>query len=636
MPPYGRRVSSRSLVLVVLACAMLGRAFDALPHPDAAYVPFVVALYVLPGWYASGWRRGPWKRRAGVLLAVQAALTFVPFAVFGTHWVGGMSGLLAGLVLLLLPRRAAVPAYALLAGLEIALWLMVGLPYEPRVSAVIWLLNAFANQSLILYGLTRLADHVDALNADRDALADLEVTRQRLAATTHLRETVQARLQRIAERIEAALDAGSAERTRDLMGEAGRSARDAAADVRRLVVDRPESALRERPDRPGPVGPRLARAITIAMLMFYAAQFLVNVTVPVAKDRPGALVDLAAVLVAVSVVVLQLRHSTTTDNYRPAGWPVTLALLAVLCLVFYPTAGASSLNLLAFLAASGLLLIWHWSRWLVLGAVVLGLPALALADPAPEPLTLLETITWATYAGATLAAASLLIFGLARLTQTAAELHLVQQRIAAAAAVRERLRLARDAHDKLGLGLSTIALKSDLVAALAEQDRPRSRREAIQALHLARLVATDVDAVSGDRVTFTVPTEVATARQSLAAAHVRAEFAVDPDLPELDLPDLDALAAVLREAVTNILRHSRATSCRVRLTRAGETITLVVTNDGVIPAAGGEPGHGLTNMSERLSAVRGSLNTRIEGEEFTLTAVVPSAQTRAASRALPG
>jgi two-component system sensor histidine kinase DesK len=636
MPPYGRRVSSRSLVLVVLACAMLGRAFDALPHPDAAYVPFVVALYVLPGWYASGWRRGPWKRRAGILLAVQAALTFVPFAVFGTHWVGGMSGLLAGLVLLLLPRRAAVPAYALLAGVEIALWLMVGLPYEPRVSAVIWLLNAFANQSLILYGLTRLADHVDALNADRDALADLEVTRQRLAATTHLRETVQARLQRIAERIEAALDAGSAERTRDLMGEAGRSARDAAADVRRLVVDRPESALRERPDRPGPVGPRLARAITIAMLMFYAAQFLVNVTVPVAKDRPGALVDLAAVLVAVAVVVLQLRHSTTTDNYRPAGWPVTLALLAVLCLVFYPTAGASSLNLLAFLAASGLLLIWHWSRWLVLGAVVLGLPALALADPAPEPLTLLETITWATYAGATLAAASLLIFGLARLTQTAAELHLVQQRIAAAAAVRERLRLARDAHDKLGLGLSTIALKSDLVAALAEQDRPRSRREAIQALHLARLVATDVDAVSGDRVTFTVPTEVATARQSLAAAHVRAEFAVDPDLPDLDLPDLDALAAVLREAVTNILRHSRATSCRVRLTRAGETITLVVTNDGVIPAAGGEPGHGLTNMSERLSAVRGSLNTRIEGEEFTLTAVVPSAHTRAASRALPG
>jgi two-component system sensor histidine kinase DesK len=630
MSPYGRRVSSRSLVLVVLACAMLGRAFDAFPHPDAAYVPFVVALYVLPGWYASGWRRGPWKRRAGVLLAVQAALTVVPFAVFGTHWVGGVSGLLAGLVLLLLPRRAAVPAYALLAGLEITLWLVVGLPYEPWVNAVTWLLVAFANQSLILYGLSRLADHVNALDADRDALAALEVTQQRLAATTHLRETVQARLHRIAERIEAALDAGSAERTRELISEAGRSARAAAEDVRRLVVDLPENTLRERPDRSDPVAPRLARAITIAVLVLFAAQFMVNVTVPVAKDRPGAMVDLAAVLVAVVVVVLQLRHSTTTGNHRPGGWPVTLALLAVLCLAFYPTTGASSLNLLAFLAASGLLLIWHWSRWLLLGAVVLGLPVLALADPAPEPRTLVETITWATYAGATLAAASLLIFGLARLTQTAAELHQVQQRIAAAARVRERLRLARDAHDKLGLGLSTIALKTDLVAALAEQDRARSRREAIQALHLARLVATDVEAVSGDRVTFTVATEVATARQSLAAADVRAEFDVDPDLP-----DLDAFAAVLREAVTNVLRHSRATCCRVRLTRTGETITLVVTNDGVTPAAGGEPGRGLTNMSERLSAVRGSLNTRIDGEEFTLTAVVPSAPVRAVSQALP-
>jgi two-component system sensor histidine kinase DesK len=456
------------------------------------------------------------------------------------------------------------------------------------------------------------------------------VARQRLAATTHLRETVQARLHRIAERIEAALDAGSAERTRELISEAGRSARDAAADVRRLVVDLPENTLRERPARPGPVAPRLARAITIAVLVLFAAQFLVNVTVPVAKPRPGALVDLAAVLVAAVVVVLQLRHSTTTDNHRPGGWPLTLTLLAVLCLAFYPTAGASSLNMLAFLAASGLLLIRHWSRWLLLGTVVPALPVLALADPAPEPRTLLETITWATYAAATLAATSLLIFGLARLTETAAQLHQIQEQIAAAARVRERLRLARDAHDKLGLGLSTIALKTDLVAALAGQDRARSRREAIQALHLARLVATDVDAVSGDRVTFTVATEVATARQSLAAADVRADFDVDPGLP-----DLDAVAAVLREAVTNILRHSRATRCRIRLTRTGETITLAVTNNGVTPAAGGEPGHGLTNMSERLSAVRGSLNTRIDGEEFVLTAVVPSAPIPSASQALP-
>ena len=81
---------------------------------------------------------------------------------------------------------------------------------------------------------------------------------------------------------------------------------------------------------------------------------------------------------------------------------------------------------------------------------------------------------------------------------------------------------------------------------------------------------------------------------------------------------------MLREAVTNVLRHSRATHCRIRLTGTGESIALVVANDGVTPATGGEPGRGLANMSERLHAVRGSLNTRIDGEEFTLTAVVPA------------
>ena len=280
-----------------------------------------------------------------------------------------------------------------------------------------------------------------------------------------------------------------------------------------------------------------------------------------ADDRPGWATRVAAVLVAAGVVALQLRHSSTPGiGQRPSGWPVTLVLLALLSLVFYPSTGASSLLLLAFVGASAMLLIRHWSRWLLLGGIAVGVPVLTFVDPA-QSWTVTETITWGTYASATLTVAALLVFGLARLTQTATALGEVQEQIAQAARVQERLRLARDAHDVLGLGLSTIALKTDLVAALMEQDPVRSRHEGVQALHLARLVATDVDAVNGDRLSFTIATEVSTARQSLAAADVRADIEVDPDLP-----DLDALAAVLREAVTNVLRHSRATHCRIRLT----------------------------------------------------------------------
>jgi two-component system sensor histidine kinase DesK len=620
MSPPGPRTGSRSLVLVALACSLVGRAFDAFPHQNVAYVPFVVALFGLPAWYASGRLRGPWERHRWQLLGVQGVLTVVPFVLFGHHWVAGVSGLFAGLVLVLLPGRTAWPLYGVLAVLEVALWSAVGLPYEPKIASVTWLLVAFVNQSLVLFGLSRLADIVDNLDANRYALARAEVARQRLAATRHLQETVQHRLHRIGELLHAALVADSATSRRALVSDAGKVAREAGADARRLGLDLPASApAGSTADLAAPVPPRLARGITVGVLVVYAAQYLVNVCVPVGSYRPGAVTFLGAGIVAVVVVGLQLRHSGAEPGVRPAGWPWTLAALGVLAASFYRSAGASSLLLLSFLAASGLLLIRHWSRWVLFAAVVVALPVLRLVDPVGET----QTLAWSTYATAISAATSLLVYGLARLTWAADELHRTQIGLAEAARETERLRLARDAHDMLGLGLSTIALKTDLAAALLDQDPDRSHQETVQALHLTRLVDTDVEAVSGDQVSLTLATEVATARGSLAAAGIQTEIEVAPPGPEADV-----LAPVLREAVTNVLRHSRATRCTIRLTLGGGAATLVVSNDGVTELSGGEPGRGLVNMSERLHAVQGNLNTRIDGDRFTLTAVVPCAGVR--------
>jgi len=616
MASPGTRSGSRSLVLVVLACSLVGRSFDAFSHPSLAYLPFVVALFVLPAWYASGQARGPWQRYRWPLLGVQAVLTVVPFGLFGEHWVGGVSGLLAGLVLVLLPSRTAWPLYAALAAFEVGLWSAVGLPYEPTLSAVIWLLVAFINQSLMVFGLSRLADIVEELDANRYALAGAEVAQQRLTAAQHLRETVQQRLHQIAGTLEQGLAEATPAQRRELLGQAGKGARDAGADARRLALDLPEEVRSPNTrDQHESVAPRLAQGITVGVLAVYAAQYVVNVGVPYGSYRTGWSVVTGAVLVAVAVVALQLRHSAATDGAgRPPGWPWTLAALALLGLVFYPKAGASSVVLLTFLAASGLLLIQGRARWLLFGAVVVTLPVLAVVDPSKVP----QTVSWSVYATATASATSLLFYGLARLTRAAGELHETQRSIADAARVSERLRLARDAHDLLGLGLSTIALKTDLATALLEQDTDRSRQETVQALHLTRLVGTDVEAVSGNRVHLTLDTEVATARSSLAAAGVRTEIEVEPARHEVDV-----LAPVLREAVTNVLRHSRASRCLIRLTQDGGASTLVVSNDGVLVATGGEPGRGLVNMSERLHAVRGTLNTRTDADEFTLTAVVP-------------
>jgi signal transduction histidine kinase len=609
------RPGARSLALVVLGCSLVGRSIDAFPHPSPAYVPFVVALFVLPGWYASGRFRDPWTRYRWPLLGVQAVLTVVPFALFGHHWVAGVSGLLGGLALVLLPGRVAWPLYGALALLEVTLWSAVGLPYQPEIASVTWLLVAFVNQSLALYGLSRLADIVDNLDVNRDALARAEVARQRLAATRHLQETVQHRLHRISELLQAALAADTATSRRAQVEDAGRVAREAGAEARRLGLELPHTvSAASTPDLPGPVPPRLARGITIGVVVVYTTQYLVNVCVPVGSYRPGPVTFVGAGLVAVAVVALQLRHSGADPDVRPAGWPWTLAALGLLSVALYPSAGAASLLLLTLLAASGLLLIRHWSRWVLFAGVVVALPVLRLIDPAGAA----QTLAWSVYATAISSASSLLVYGLARLTRAADELHRTQIGLADAARESERLRLARDAHDMLGLGLSTIALKTDLAAALLEQDPGRSHQETVQALHLTRLVDTDVEAVSGDRVSLTLATEVATARDSLAAAGIESQIDVEPARPEADV-----FAPVLREAVTNVLRHSRARRCSILLTQGGGVATLVVSNDGVNEVSGGEPGRGLVNMSERLHAVRGSLNTRIEGDRFTLTALVP-------------
>ncbi len=193
--------------------------------------------------------------------------------------------------------------------------------------------------------------------------------------------------------------------------------------------------------------------------------------------------------------------------------------------------------------------------------------------------------------------------------------------VAKLAANEERLRLARDMHDLTGQSLSMITLKSDLAAkrltrlpASAERDAVLGELDDIgrvsrQTLHDIR------EAVSGYRRP-TLAIEVITARNALEAAGIRLDD--DPELTlrsgELD-PEAEAvLAWCLREAVTNVIRHSGARSCRIRLIDGGPELSLEVSDDGRgfsqsdTQAGQAAPGSGLRGMSERLSAVGGRLS----------------------------
>jgi two-component system, NarL family, sensor histidine kinase DesK len=204
------------------------------------------------------------------------------------------------------------------------------------------------------------------------------------------------------------------------------------------------------------------------------------------------------------------------------------------------------------------------------------------------------------------------------------ELSLARETVAKLAASEERLRLARDMHDLTGQSLSMITLKSELVSKLLarlphSKDRDAALREAGDISQVSRRTLHDIrDAVSGYRRP-TLAVEIITARTALDAAGIHLD-----DDPALTLrsgtfdPEAEAaLAWCLREATTNVIRHSGARNCRVRLTQRGSELSLEVTDDGhgleglaARPGTGPEatPGSGLRGMSERLTALGGRLS----------------------------
>lgn len=212
------------------------------------------------------------------------------------------------------------------------------------------------------------------------------------------------------------------------------------------------------------------------------------------------------------------------------------------------------------------------------------------------------------------------------------EVDAARDTVARLAAAEERLRIARDLHDLSGQSLSMITLKSELAVKLlrrlpASADRDRALAEVCDIGKVSRQTLHDTrEAVSGYRQP-TLSVEIITARAALELAGIAVQD--DPYLTELsgryDARAEAALAWCLREAVTNVIRHSGARNCRIGLSQRGGTVSLQVRDDG----RGGsgdaaQAGTGLHGMSERLRAVGGKLELRPGANGFCLIATVPA------------
>ncbi|HEX8243379.1 MAG TPA: sensor histidine kinase [Longimicrobium sp.] len=196
-----------------------------------------------------------------------------------------------------------------------------------------------------------------------------------------------------------------------------------------------------------------------------------------------------------------------------------------------------------------------------------------------------------------------------------ARLRLAQDEVRHLAAVAERERIARDLHDVLGHTLSLIVLKAELASRLAGRDPERAAAEIRDVERVSRKALAEVrEAIRGYHAT--LEDEVARAGSLLRAAGIHAGLAVQ--LPPLDRAREEAVALALREAVTNVVRHSGATTCTVRLAASDAGCTLAVEDDG----RGGitAEGQGLRGMRERVEALGGTVRwTCRRGTTLTVT-----------------
>jgi len=208
------------------------------------------------------------------------------------------------------------------------------------------------------------------------------------------------------------------------------------------------------------------------------------------------------------------------------------------------------------------------------------------------------------------------MIGMARMGSAIRELHTTRRELARLQVEEERLRLARDLHDLLGQTLSMITLKSELARHLVTEEPDRCVQELSEIERVARHTLREVrEAVAGYRQP-RLESELEGACQLLSAAGI--DVRLEPIIEALP-PEISAvLAWTVREGVTNVIRHSRAQHCLIRLTQENGRVWAEVINDGgarVQEESTVRPGLGLAGLRERVSALGG----RIEAGPLTLS-----------------
>ncbi|WP_090941742.1 sensor histidine kinase [Nonomuraea jiangxiensis] len=348
---------------------------------------------------------------------------------------------------------------------------------------------------------------------------------------------------------------------------------------------------------------RLASGLITAVSLAYSVGALLYF---LQSPLLGAVAGIALVVV-VSLHYLHIRAALRGG--RPALFPLTVVLqVAATYLPDLLPDGMSGVTAPLLAGTLLVLLPLPWGGALV-GLMMLYEGAALLSFQFPLIVVFLYVVTVPTTGAMT--------YALVRFVRMAADLEQARAELAEAAVLKERLRISRDLHDGLGRSLTAIALKGDLATRLMERDPGSARNEVAELVRVAREAAQDVRQVARGYRAMSLTGEVHRAVALLESSGVD----VRTHLAEVDLPGPaeEALAWAVREGITNVLRHSRATTCTITTSLNGESLRLEVANDGA-PASSGPAGGGLTGLAERAAQAGGSCTAAPTGTSgFLLT-----------------
>ncbi|MEV6417599.1 sensor histidine kinase [Kribbella sp. NPDC051718] len=264
------------------------------------------------------------------------------------------------------------------------------------------------------------------------------------------------------------------------------------------------------------------------------------------------------------------------------GFVVVLLGLGALML---PAAGESALTTLVFVEAMGMMILP------LRFGVALGVGLLALAE-----LVLRTVPGWKDDGSYSLAIVlgGLAVFAMRRAMLRSVELAVARKEFAELAVQEERGRFARDLHDILGHSLTVITVKAELAGRLIEGHPDRAAAEVADVERLARAALADVRAAVAGYRELSLAGELVSARSALQAAEIKAELpTVMDEVPEANR---ELFAWVVREGVTNVVRHSGAKKCTIKL--AAQQVEVLDDGKGPTPG-GGASGHGLVGLRER-------------------------------------